>query len=320
MATTAQTNVLRLGTRGSLLAQAQSRMIADQITGSNPNIQIELIIIKTTGDRIVDGPLHAEGGKGLFVKELEQALLANIIDFAVHSLKDVPVTMPLVDQSGLTIAANPMRADPRDVLVSKIARTIQDLPKGSRVGTGSLRRMAQLLHIRPDLHIVGIRGNVDTRIRKCLQGDFDAVILAMAGTVRASLFDPDTMTPIPIEQLIPAAGQGALALQCRADDRQTRDILQKLNHLPTQLCVKIERELVAALECDCASPIGAYADANSRRFHLSAFAAAEGGGSTVIYAKTETPSDKPADALKSVLKSLEQQGVRELLHPAHAPA
>ncbi len=307
---------LRLGTRGSLLARAQSEAIAEQIRRLRPNLNVDLVVIKTTGDQITNQPLHNSGGKGLFVKELEQAILDRRIDFAVHSLKDVPVTMPLVDQSDLVIAANPAREDPRDVLVSKIARKLEELPKGGRVGTGSLRRMAQLLYHRPDLQVVGLRGNVDTRIRKCLDGEYDAIVLAMAGTLRSGLYDPDVMTAIPTSQMIPAAGQGALALQCRTDDQATRDILQLLNDPTTQLCVGVERSVVAALEGDCVSPIGALAEVKDGEFHLSAFAAALGGKLPVIFAKAQSPIDAASDALKAVLKSLEQQGVRQLLHPA----
>ena len=166
-----------------------------------------MIVIKTSGDQIQDKPLADIGGKGLFTKELEQALLEGRVDFAVHSFKDVPVTMPLVDQTGLIIAAVPRREVPFDALISLTAKSIDELPKGARIGTGSLRRRAQLLERRPDLLVENIRGNIDTRITKLKRGEFDAVVLAIAGLKRSNLFDPAIMTPLP--DLLPAAGQGA---------------------------------------------------------------------------------------------------------------
>jgi hydroxymethylbilane synthase len=211
---------LRLGSRASLLALAQSNLIAAELMRLHPDLQIELIPIKTTGDRITDRPLREAGGKGLFTKELEQALLRNEIDFAVHSFKDVPITMPLVDQADLITAAVPQREDPRDVLISLSARSIQALAPGARVGTGSLRRRCQLLRARPDLTIEPIRGNIDTRLQKLRRGEFDAIVLALAGLRRSGLFDPSTMFPIDPDDLLPAPGQGALSLQCRRNDDQ----------------------------------------------------------------------------------------------------
>jgi uroporphyrinogen III methyltransferase/synthase len=310
--------LLRLGTRGSMLARMQSQMIADEIERRHPSVKVELVIRKTTGDQIQDRPLHEAGGKGLFVKELELALLANEIDFAVHSLKDVPVTMPLVDQADLVIAAHPVREDPRDVLVSRIARSIVDLPHAARVGTGSLRRMAQLTRLRPDLKITGLRGNIDTRVRKCLDGEFDAVILAMAGVRRSGLFDDATMTAIPVDQLVPSAGQGALALQCRSNDTATRELLATLNDQDTALCVRIERAVVLALQGDCASPIGALATVNNRRLELIAVVAAAGGRLPVVSATADVPIDQSQRALDDVIDSLMKHGARSLLHPPAA--
>jgi uroporphyrinogen III methyltransferase/synthase len=301
-----------------MLARMQSQMIADQIEQTRPQVKVELIICKTTGDRIQDRPLHESGGKGLFVKELELALLADEIDFAVHSLKDVPVTMPLVDQNELVIAAYPAREDPRDVLVSRTARALNDLPQGARVGTGSLRRAAQILKLRPDLKIEGLRGNIDTRIGKCLKGEFDAVILAMAGVRRSGLLDDATMTAIPTDQLTSAAGQGALALQCRGSDSATRQILQTLDDPHTALCVRLERAVVSALQGDCASPIGALAQVKGGRIHLTAVVAAAGGEPPVITASADVPLERSSDALDAVIASLTTQGAHELLHPRAA--
>src|SRR4051812_27983929 len=179
--TPSTTQVLRLGARGSMLSRMQSQSVADALEKQHPGLQVELVLIKTTGDRITDRPLHDVGGKGLFTKEIEQALLAREIDLAVHSFKDVPVTMPLVDQSDLIIAAVPEREDPRDVLIAPTARRIAELPEGAKVGTGSPRRRCQLLAARADLRVEPIRGNVDTRLRKLRDGDYDAILLALAG-------------------------------------------------------------------------------------------------------------------------------------------
>jgi hydroxymethylbilane synthase len=253
-------NPVRLGTRGSLLAQTQSNLVAAELRRLRPDVSIELKIIKTTGDRITDRPLHDVGGKGLFTKELEVALLDGEIDFAVHSYKDVPVTMPLVDVTGLVIAAVPTREDARDVLVAGAnVKSLADLPPGAKVGTGSLRRQCQLLAVRPDLQIVPLRGNIDTRLRKQREGEMDAVVLAAAGLIRAGFFDSAIMLPLPIEMLVPSAAQGALALQCRADDIATRQLLRLMNDPTTQTCVDLEREVIQLLNADCHSPIGVHA-------------------------------------------------------------
>lgn len=304
---------LRLGTRGSLLARAQSEQIAEALRDSEPNVEVELVEIKTTGDRITDKPLHEFGGKGLFTKELEQALLDKTIDFAVHSLKDVPVTMPLVDQSNLIVAAIPQREDARDVLVSVLSKSLGGFASGARIGTSSLRRKCQLLAKRPDLNIQMIRGNIDTRIRKLKSGEFDAIILAMAGVKRAKLFDPAIMHPIDPDQILPAPGQGALALQCRRDDRRTIDILVMLNDPITELCTRLERDLVRELNGDCHSPIAAYAVVAT---HLTFRAAvgARDGGLPVVRTKSIFSLAEADFTVLSVLKELRGQGVKELLN------
>ncbi|HVT87342.1 MAG TPA: hydroxymethylbilane synthase [Tepidisphaeraceae bacterium] len=311
MGTPNQTMTLRLGTRGSSLARRQSQMIADLLEKHHPELVVELIICKTTGDRIQDKPLYEVGGKGVFTKELEEALLAKTVDFAVHSFKDVPVTMPLVEQGNLTIAAVPHREDVRDVLVSFEAKSIEDLPKGANVGTGSLRRRCQLLAIRPDLKVELIRGNIDTRIRKQRRGAHDAVVLALAGLKRGGLFDDADMTPIPVEQILPAAAQGALAIQCRRDDEKTRQLLAVLDDPTTHRCVDLERALVQALNGDCHSPIAAYANMEAKQFHLRAAVSARGGELPVIHA--DATSTDPQASLVAVMKSLESQHVRALL-------
>ena len=261
---------LRLGTRGSLLARTQSQLIAAAIEKANPSVAVELVILKTTGDQVQDKSLAEIGGKGLFTKELELALLRNEIDLAVHSYKDVPVTMPLVDQANLIIACVPAREDARDVLICRErASDVQSLATGAIVGTGSLRRQCQLLDIRPDLRIAPVRGNIDTRIRKLRDGEFDAIVLAMAGLKRTGLYDSESMTLLPIDEMTPSAGQGALALQTRCDDERTRALLQPLHHADVARCVDIERQIVLHLNGDCHSPIAAHATMSGQGISLT---------------------------------------------------
>lgn len=307
--------VLRLGARGSMLSRMQSQSVADALEKRHPGLQVELVLIKTTGDRILDRPLHEAGGKGLFTKEIEQSILSNEIDLAVHSYKDVPVTMPLVDQADLVIAAVPPREDVRDVLVSEKAKSIAELPPNARVGTGSLRRQCQLLALRPDLRIELIRGNIDTRIRKLRAGEFDAILLAFAGLRRAGLFDGQDMTPIEPTDLLPAAGQGALALQCRRSDPRTRDLLAAIHDPQTAACVDLERDLVRALEGDCHSPIAALATLANDTITLQAAVGKAGGHPPVLRAQSSTPTTNTPQLLKTILAQLESQGARQLLHP-----
>lgn len=308
----AASSVLRLGTRGSLLARSQSQLVANMLAQKHAGLSVELVVISTSGDQIADRPLHEVGGKGLFVKELEQALLAGQIDLAVHSFKDVPVTMPLVEQADLVIAAVPAREDPRDVLVSLDARSIEQLKKGARVGTGSLRRRCQLLDRRLDLEIVPIRGNIDTRIRKLREGQFDAVILAAAGVTRGGLFDPAIMTAIEIETSVPAAGQGALAIQCRASDERTRGLIESLNDANTFDCVAAERAFVQLLRGDCLSPIGALAAIEGDEITLKAAVGARAGEPPVLRAMAA--GGDPDGVAHECFHILAQQHVEALLH------
>jgi hydroxymethylbilane synthase len=261
---------LRLGTRTSLLAQSQSALVAADLRLFHPDLQIVSLGIQTSGDKITDRPLYDAGGKGLFIKELELALLKNQIDFAVHSCKDLPVTMPLVEQTELIIAAIPAREDPRDVLISMRAKSISELPKGASVATGSLRRRCQLLALRPDLKILPLRGNIDTRIKKLKAGEADAIILALAGIKRAHLFDESIMHPIATDDLLPAPGQAALAIQCRRVDELTRSILLPLEHPESRTAIEAERAVVAALHCDCHSPIAVYAQLRTKQLMIQA--------------------------------------------------
>ncbi|UFJ59924.1 hydroxymethylbilane synthase [Brevibacillus sedimenti] len=244
----------KVGTRRSMLALTQTNWVVDQLKRLAPEASFELHEIVTKGDRILDVTLSKVGGKGLFVKEIEQSLLDKETDLAVHSLKDMPAELP----EGLVIGAIPKRVDPRDVLLSKDGKTLDELPHGALVGTSSLRRSAQLLAYRPDIQIESLRGNIDTRIRKLNEGNFDAIILAAAGLERVK-WDGTISQYLPVEISVPAVGQGALAIECRADDEETLALLRRLDDPPTRLAVTAERSFLHRLQGGCQVPIGAYA-------------------------------------------------------------
>ncbi|MDQ1681923.1 MAG: hydroxymethylbilane synthase [Frankiaceae bacterium] len=246
---------LALGTRASALARTQSLLVADAIRAAG-DVDVTLVDVSTDGDRTqtTDAPLELIGGTGVFVTALRERLLAGDIDLAVHSLKDLP-TAPA---RGLVVAAVPERADARDVLVSRGGVPFADLPLGARVGTGSPRRAAQLLAVRPDLVIAPIRGNVDTRLRKVADGEYDAVVLAAAGLARLGRSAEITET-FAIDLVLPAPGQGALAVECRSDDPALAGLLARLDHAATRAAVIAERSLLATLEAGCTAPVGAYA-------------------------------------------------------------
>jgi len=245
----------RIGTRGSTLALWQANFINNLISEKYPELNTEIQIIKTTGDTMLSSPLSEIGGKGVFVKEIEEGLLSQKIDIAVHSMKDVPTILP----EGLCLGAVAKRHDPRDVLISKDGLTLSELPDGARVGTGSLRRASQLLHNRPGLKVVSIRGNVDTRIRKLNEnGEYEAIVLAMAGLERMGLGDEVTEIIAP-EVMLPAPGQGIIAIECREDDVETIDILRAINHRETEIQAISERAFLLRLGGDCNVPVGCYA-------------------------------------------------------------
>jgi hydroxymethylbilane synthase len=247
---------LTIGTRGSALARVQSQLVADAIRRVT-SLDVTLVEIATEGDRTqqLQTPLDVIGGTGVFATALRERLLAGDVDVAVHSLKDLP-TAPA---PGLVVAAVPPRADVRDVLVSRDDVRFADLPAGSRIGTGSPRRAAQLLAARPDVRVVPIRGNVDTRLRKVADGVVDAVVLAAAGLERLGRTDAVTEV-FDVETLLPAPGQGALAVECRSDDPTLARLLAALDSAPTRAAVLAERALLAALEAGCTAPVGAYAE------------------------------------------------------------
>jgi hydroxymethylbilane synthase len=246
------------------LAKAQAELVGRSLEGRHPGLAVELHLIRTSGDRLQRGPLAAVGGKGLFVKEIEDALAGGEVDFAVHSLKDVPAVL----RDGLVIAAIPRRADPRDVLVSRTG-PLAALPAGARVGTASVRRRAQLRAHRPDLDIVVLRGNVDTRLRRWRDGDFDAIVLAAAGLERLAIDEPSA-TPLSTDVMLPAVGQGALALECRADDRETRALLAAVDDAPSAAAIAAERAFLVAIGGDCNTPLAAHATVGDGRLRLRA--------------------------------------------------
>jgi hydroxymethylbilane synthase len=303
---------LRLGARGSLLSRKQSETVAAAIEAMG-EARISWVPVTTSGDVIQDRPLHEFGGKGLFTRELEQALRRGEVDFAVHSYKDVPVTMPLVDTAELVIAAVPAREDPRDVLIAMAASNLNELVPGARVGTSSLRRAAQVLAQRPDVQILPIRGNIDTRLRKLREGAYDAVILAMAGVKRAGLFDPEIMTPIDTAELLPAAGQGALALECRRDAAAVREVLGRLNDEVTALATTLEREVVRLLNGDCHSPIAALATVTSAEVTLWASVAGRDGHPPVVRETVSVPRAEAHAAPQRIVEALRQKGADQLL-------
>ena len=321
MATLSRQRTLRLGTRGSLLARVQSRWVAAQLQRRHPELKVQLVVCRTTGDRVADRPLHDVGGKGLFTKELEEALLNDRVDLVVHSLKDVPVTMPLVDASALTIAAIPWRADARDVVVARDRQTLRQLREGAVVATGSLRRRCQLVHLRPDLIVRPLRGNIDTRLAHVERGRFDAVILAVAGVRRANLFNPETMSVIPTDDLLPAAGQGALAIRCRGGDTQACALAAVFDDPRTRTCVDLERAIVRELNGDCRSPIAAYAEVEKDDvLRLRAVVGGRGGEPHLIRAEARAPLACAEDALAAVMRSLDEQHVHEMLAGGAAAA
>lgn len=304
---------LTIATRGSKLALAQAGWIASRLGELHPGLTVEMNIIKTTGDKILDVPLAQVGGKGLFVKEIEDALLAGAADLAVHSMKDVPSELP----DGLTLGAVARREDPRDALISPIAVEIKNLPTGARVGTSSLRRQAQLLALRPKLEIVPLRGNVDTRLRKLEEEGLDAIILAEAGLARLGLEVERAL--IPIEQMLPAVGQGALGLEMRADDPMVRELIAPLNHPDTAAAVDAERAFLARLEGGCQVPIAGHATVENGIVKFSGLVADLKGERLVTGGGLAPPAEAAAMG-EQVAQEVLDGGGREILAEVYGEA
>jgi hydroxymethylbilane synthase len=299
--------VIKIGTRGSKLALTQSNMIREMILTQHPDIHVELVIIKTKGDKITDSPLSKIGGKGLFVKEIEEALLDKKVDIAVHSIKDVPAILP----PGLNIPIYPERENPADAFLSIKYRRFTDLPQGARVGTGSLRRSSQLLNKRPDLEIVAIRGNVDTRIKRLEAGEFDAIILAAAGLNRLGLSSKITELLSPPEY-IPAVGQGALGIEVRGNDIECSRLLEFLNHNETAIAVRAERAFLHRLEGGCQVPIGAYAFIDKEKIVINGMVSDLTGG-MVIRASLKGGIENPEQTGKTLAEQLLDMGADKIL-------
>ncbi|MBW1952713.1 MAG: hydroxymethylbilane synthase [Deltaproteobacteria bacterium] len=298
---------LLIGTRGSPLALAQARWVQARLEAHHPHLQVTLTIIKTTGDKILDVPLAQVGGKGLFTKEIEQALLAREVDLGVHSMKDVPAELP----AGLTISTITTREDWRDALISHRYPRLEDIPAGGRIGTSSLRRRAQLLHQRPDLNIVPLRGNVDTRLRKLAEENLDAIILAVAGLKRLGLEHLIT-SYLPAPQMLPAIGQGALGLELRRQDTCSQELVACLDDPASRVAVRAERAFLARLQGGCQVPVAALGLLTEGRLTLEGLIS-DPEGRLLLREKVEgIPKD--AETLgTSLAESLLDQGGREIL-------
>jgi len=296
---------MKLGTRGSQLAQWQAEWVRDRLAAQS--VRAEIVIIKTRGDAEVDRPLHELEGKGFFTKEIEEALLDGRIDVAVHSLKDLPTTLP----AGLALGAIPARHDPREALVT--VRSLSDLPAGARVGTSSLRRIAQVRFLRPDLEVVPLRGNVPTRVRKVETHDgLDAALLAIAGLERLGLGGKGAV--IDPFDVMPAPGQGALGIEIRDNDKATRKALQPLHDAASAAAVSAERALLAALGGGCQAPVAAWVDTretgNGKRLYGRV---TERDGSVQLTASADLDPKRPEAAGEAVARLLESEGAASLL-------
>ena len=295
-----------IATRGSKLALWQAHHIKERLESSD--LCVELLVIKTKGDIILDVPLAKVGGKGLFVKEIEEALLSGEADLAVHSMKDVPMVLP----EGLILGAVPEREDAADLLLSMQYSSLSDLPQGAIVGTSSLRRQAQVLALRPDLKVVSLRGNVDTRLRKLQEGQFDAIIMAAAGMNRLGLSVP-CMTPLAPPAFLPAVGQGALGIECRVDRADILGFLQSMEDTPTRICVEAERGVLAGLDGGCQVPIAAHARLLSpTQFVLEALVA-EVDGSRVLRKSVLGDAQKAREIGLELAQQLLAEGASEIL-------
>jgi hydroxymethylbilane synthase len=292
---------IRIGTRGSQLALWQAHHVKSSIETLFPEITVEIVTISTKGDRITDRPLALVGGKGLFVKEIETALLENEIDLAVHSMKDMPGELP----EKLVIGAIPARENPFDVMISRDNKLLADYPARAKIGTSSLRRGSQLKAARPDLEILSIRGNLDTRLKKLKAGDYDAIVLAAAGLRR--LGQANEITEYLDEHLmVPAVGQGALCIETRENDRDIAPVMEQLDHAPTRLCVTGERAFLKQIEGSCHIPVACYAQIKENQVIFTALVASE-DGQEVIRRQITCPENAPLSAIVEQGRALADQ-------------
>ena len=312
---TERDRTLIIGSRGSELALWQSRWVMSELSRLSPSTKFELIIIKTTGDKILDAPLSKIGDKGLFTKELESALLKQEIDIAVHSLKDVPTEIP----EGLSIGAITARADVRDIFISHPGKTykhFEDVPPGAKIATGSLRRKCQLLSWRPDLEIIDIRGNLNTRFAKLESSDWDGMILASAGVHRLGL-EAKITELLSTEKLLPAVGQGALAIEIRDSDRLSLGHIRKLSSFATEMSTKGERAFLRHLEGGCQVPIGTYGRIEDNVFHLDGLIGSL-DGKKIIRGSTHGDPEQSETLGTKLAETLYRTGGKEILEQVRA--
>jgi hydroxymethylbilane synthase len=310
---TSRPRVVRIGTRGSRLARWQASWVAEALRRAHPALEVELVEIKTQGDRDRNSPLAAIGGTGVFTKEIQRALAAADVEVAVHSLKDLPTQGP----EGLILGAVPPREDVADALIAPVHRTLDALPPGARVGTGSLRRKAQLLYLRPDLDVVSLRGNVETRLNQALDGRLDAVLLAQAGLHRLGL-DHHVTQRLGPPGFLPAVGQGALGIECRADDEPTRALLAPLDDPTTHRAVLAERRTLAELEGGCLIPLAAWARETPEGLTLDA-AVFDPDGRECVATTASGPRDDPGELGRRVAQELRHLGAERLLRRVRHP-
>jgi hydroxymethylbilane synthase len=307
-------NLLRLGTRKSPLALWQAEHVRERLERLHPGLTVELVKITTEGDKILERSLAQVGGKGLFVKELEQSLLERRIDLAVHSLKDMTVSLP----AGLELSTILEREDPRDAFVCARYATLADLPAGARVGTASLRRQCQIRAACPALEVITLRGNVNTRLAKLDAGEFDAIVLACAGLKRLG-FEDRIRARLAPEESLPAVGQGAVCIECRSNDARTRALLAPLDHRETRICVSAERALNAALEGGCQVPIAAYAELTGEALRLRALVG-DPDGSRVIRGERRGAAADAEHIGRELAQELLGRGARAILDKVYGRA
>ncbi|WJY28154.1 MULTISPECIES: hydroxymethylbilane synthase [Sporosarcina] len=300
-----------VGSRRSKLALTQTNWFIDQLKAAGVPFEFEVKEIVTKGDQIVDVMLSKVGGKGLFVKEIQQALFDKEIDFAVHSMKDMPSVLP----EGLIVGCIPKRVDPRDAFISNGNVAFKDLPKGAVVGTSSLRRSSQLLLLRPDLDIKWIRGNIDTRLKKMQSGEYDAILLAAAGLKRMGWSEDIVTEYMNLEDCIPAVGQGALSIECRSDDAELLAELAKLNDEQTFREVEAERTFLREMDGSCQVPIGGFARVKEEGIEMTGFIAAP--DASVVYRHTAL-ADTPVEAGEIVADTLRKEGAAEVIEKVKA--
>jgi hydroxymethylbilane synthase len=303
---------LRIATRKSPLALWQAEYVRDRLIAAHPGLEVELVRMTTQGDKILDSPLAKVGGKGLFVKELEEGLLGGRADLAVHSMKDVPVELP----EGLHLPVICEREDPRDAFVSRHYATLDDLPQGARVGTSSLRRQCQLTTLRPDLEILSLRGNVNTRLAKLDEGDFDAIILAAAGLLRLG-FGERITAYLDTSVSLPAIGQGAVGIECRSNDPEVNGLIAALDHPPTRTRVNAERAMNHRLEGGCQVPIAGHAVLEDGALFLRGLVGYP-DGSEVIRGEIRGNPDQAANLGISLADDLLKRGAGTILKAVYA--